>query len=123
MADSLKAQIEISADASGVDAGISKAKRSLADLGATATVAGRQAAEGIGTMGRASEEAVMSMLRQWGGVTVRARRAQCFLNCEADAEKLVILRALLLDLLIHHLEGNKVPEVIKQPLLGKQPLD
>jgi lambda family phage tail tape measure protein len=55
MAD-LKAQLEISADASGVEAGVSKAKRSLADLGATASTAGKQASDGLSTMGRGGEQ-------------------------------------------------------------------
>ena len=51
MADDLKAQLEISADASGVEAGVSKAKRSLADLGVTAAAAGKKAADGIDGIG------------------------------------------------------------------------
>jgi hypothetical protein len=47
MSDSLKAQLEISADASGVEAGVSKAKRSLADLGAAAATAGKAGADGF----------------------------------------------------------------------------
>ncbi|MGX5650203.1 hypothetical protein ACWKW4_08105 [Hydrogenophaga borbori] len=44
---SLKAQLELAADASGVETGVSKAKRSLKDLGATAQAAGAQSAAGI----------------------------------------------------------------------------
>lgn len=50
MAD-LKTQLEISADASGVEAGVAKAKRSLADLGASAASAGKQASEGLSGAG------------------------------------------------------------------------
>lgn len=50
MAD-LNAQLSISADASGVEAGVGKAKRSLADLGKTATTAGREAAAGLEGIG------------------------------------------------------------------------
>lgn len=55
MAGDLKAQLEISADASGVEAGIGKAKRSLADLGATAAKAGKQASEGIDAIGQGGQ--------------------------------------------------------------------
>lgn len=47
----LKAQLEISADASGVESGVSRAKRSLADLGATAVKAGKEAAAGVEQIG------------------------------------------------------------------------
>lgn len=50
MAD-LKAQLEITADASGVEAGIGKVKRSLATLGQTAAAAGKQAADGVEKIG------------------------------------------------------------------------
>lgn len=56
MAD-LKTQLEISADASGVEAGVAKAKRSLADLGASAASAGRQASEGLGGAGAGADSA------------------------------------------------------------------
>lgn len=56
MAD-LKTQLEISADASGVEAGVAKAKRSLADLGASAASAGRQASEGLGGAGVGADSA------------------------------------------------------------------
>lgn len=46
MAD-LRAQLEITADASGVEAGVSKAKRSLTDLGVTGAKAGKEAAGGL----------------------------------------------------------------------------
>lgn len=53
----LKAQIEISADASGVDAGVAKAKRSLADLGQAGAAAGKQAGAGLAGIGAGGEEA------------------------------------------------------------------
>lgn len=53
MAD-LKSQIELSADARGVETGVSKAKRSLKDLGVTADSAGKQGAAGLDKMGTAS---------------------------------------------------------------------
>jgi phage-related minor tail protein len=51
----LKAQLEISADASGVEAGVNKAKRSLADLGASAKAAGQEAAEGVASISQSSD--------------------------------------------------------------------
>lgn len=56
MAD-LKAQLEITADASGVETGVNKAKRSLKDLGATASSTGRQAADSIGSIGDGGKQA------------------------------------------------------------------
>ena len=53
MAD-LKSQISISADATGVESGVGKAKKSLASLGATAENAGKQGAAGLDRMGTAS---------------------------------------------------------------------
>jgi lambda family phage tail tape measure protein len=61
MAGDLKAQLEISADASGVEAGIGKAKRSLADLGATAAKAGKQASEGIDAIGQGGQESAQKV--------------------------------------------------------------
>ena len=46
MAD-LTAQIAIAADASGVEAGVGRAKRSLADLGQTAATTGKQVDQGL----------------------------------------------------------------------------
>ena len=40
------AQIEITADSSGVETSLAKAKKSLADLGSTATKSGKDAAAG-----------------------------------------------------------------------------
>lgn len=54
MAD-LKAQIEISADASGVETGVTSAKRSLAGLGQAASDAGKQAAEGLENIGQGGD--------------------------------------------------------------------
>lgn len=47
MARDLKAQLELSADASGVESGVGRAKRSLKDLGATAEEAGKRSAAGM----------------------------------------------------------------------------
>lgn len=47
MAD-LKSQLEISADASGVETGVNQAKRSLASLGQSAAAAGKQSQQALG---------------------------------------------------------------------------
>jgi lambda family phage tail tape measure protein len=52
-----KAQLEFTADASGVEAGVAKAKRSLADLGATAASEGKKASDSLSKMGDGSEKA------------------------------------------------------------------
>lgn len=53
----LKAQLEIAADASGVEAGVSKAKRSLADLGVTGAAAGKQVGAALSAAGDGGTEA------------------------------------------------------------------
>jgi phage-related minor tail protein len=52
-----KAQLEFTADASGVEQGVAKAKRSLADLGATAVTEGKKAAAGIEAIAKGSDKA------------------------------------------------------------------
>lgn len=52
----LQSQIRISADASGVEAGVSRAKRSLADLGKSASDAGKRAAGGLSGVGEGGEK-------------------------------------------------------------------
>ncbi|MES2972386.1 MAG: phage tail tape measure protein [Pseudomonadota bacterium] len=61
MSADLKAQLQISADASGVESGVVKAKKSLADLGATAAATGKQASEGIDTIGKSSDTAAVKV--------------------------------------------------------------
>lgn len=51
MSKDLKAQLEISADVDGVDAGVSKAKRSIASLGPAAAAAGKEASKGLSGLG------------------------------------------------------------------------
>lgn len=51
----LKAQLEIAADASGVEAGVTTAKRSLAGLGQAAADAGKQAAAGLDGIGQGGD--------------------------------------------------------------------
>jgi phage-related minor tail protein len=55
MTNSLKSQLELSADASGVKAGVNEAKKSLASLGATAQAEGKKAAEGMDKIGAGGE--------------------------------------------------------------------
>lgn len=50
-------KVEITADASGVEAGVGKAKRSLNDLGATASKVGKTAAEGLDSVGQGGAQA------------------------------------------------------------------
>lgn len=56
MAD-LDAQLSISADASGVEAGIGAAQRKLADLGKSAATAGKEASKGLEGMGEGAAKA------------------------------------------------------------------
>jgi lambda family phage tail tape measure protein len=62
MAD-LKAQLELSADASGVEAGVGKAKKSLASLGATAQAEGAKAAKGVESIGAGGDAAAAKVDR------------------------------------------------------------
>ncbi len=52
----LNTEIRIGADASGVETGVSKAKKSLASLGAAALQAGRDAAKGVGSIGEGGDK-------------------------------------------------------------------
>src|SRR5690349_19812301 len=52
----LKKQIALSADAAGVEVGVGKAKRSLADLGVTAVTEGKKAADGLKPVGEQSQQ-------------------------------------------------------------------
>jgi phage-related minor tail protein len=56
MSDDLNPEIKISADASGVEAGVSKAKRSLADLGVAAVRTGKAAGDGLASIGAGAEK-------------------------------------------------------------------
>lgn len=70
MSDDLNTEIKIGADASGVEAGVSKAKRSLKDLGDAAKKAGKDAAggmTGIGAGADASAKKVESATRSMVG--------------------------------------------------------
>jgi lambda family phage tail tape measure protein len=68
MAKDLKAQLEITADASGVEAGVGKAKKSLASLGATATTEGKKAAAGIEAIGAGGDAAATRVDRSAKGL-------------------------------------------------------
>lgn len=63
MADDLNTEIKIGADASGVEAGVGRAKRSLADLGASAKKAGKDAGDGVGSIGAGGEKAAKDVER------------------------------------------------------------
>lgn len=62
MAD-LKAQIEITADASGVEAGVSQGKRALKELGEAGKRAGEEANKGIGGIGDNGNESAQKVDR------------------------------------------------------------
>lgn len=59
----LKKQIALEADASGVEVGVGKAKKSLRDLGVTAATEGKKAAEGIERVSAGGEKAAAGMDR------------------------------------------------------------
>ena len=71
-----KAQLEISADASGVESGVGKAKRSISSLGEAAKAAGQEASKGLGGIGEGAapatakvDAATKSMIRSIERVT------------------------------------------------------
>lgn len=64
MADTVgAAQLAITADASGVEAGVSKAKKSLATLGGAAKTAGAEASKGVDGIGKSSEQSSQKLDR------------------------------------------------------------
>jgi hypothetical protein len=63
MSDDLNTEIKIGADASGVEAGVGRAKRSLADLGASAKKAGKDAGDGVGSIGAGGDKAARDVER------------------------------------------------------------
>ena len=63
MSDDLNTEIKIGADASGVEAGVGRAKRSLADLGASAQKAGKDAAAGVAGVGAGGDKAAKDVER------------------------------------------------------------
>jgi lambda family phage tail tape measure protein len=52
----LKKQIELGVGATGVEQGVEKAKRSLADLGVAAVVEGKKASEGVANIGKGGDQ-------------------------------------------------------------------
>lgn len=61
MSDDLNTEIKIGADASGVEAGVGKAKRSLKDLGDAAKKAGKDAADGVEGIGDGGDKAAKKL--------------------------------------------------------------
>lgn len=57
MSDDLNTEIKIGADPSGVESGVSKAKRSLKDLGDSAKRVGKDAGDGMGAVGEGGDKA------------------------------------------------------------------
>lgn len=68
MADGLKAQIELGADATGVEVGVGKAKKSLQSLGVTAATEGKKAAAGVESIGAGGEAAAARVDRSTKGL-------------------------------------------------------
>lgn len=55
------AQVELGVDASGVDAGVARAKKSIATLGDTAGKAGKDASKGVSEIGKAGADSAQKM--------------------------------------------------------------
>ncbi len=84
-AGDLKGQIEIAVDATGVEAGIGRAKRSLADLGATAKAAGQQASQGLASAGSGGDAAAATVDRATKNIAASIERATAALNAGGRA--------------------------------------
>jgi len=63
MADDLNTEIKIGADASGVEAGVGRAKRSLKSLGDAAQQAGKDAGAGMGAIGAGGDKSAKDVER------------------------------------------------------------
>jgi hypothetical protein len=74
MSEDLTTEIKISADASGVEAGVGKAKRSLADLGVAAQKAGQDAGAGLGSIGAAGQRSAQEVERTTRNFTANLQR-------------------------------------------------
>lgn len=61
MSNDLNTEIKIGADASGVEAGVGRAKRSLADLGQAAKRTGKEGADGITPIGEGADKAAQKV--------------------------------------------------------------
>lgn len=80
MAKDLKAQLELSADASGVEAGVGKAKKSLASLGVTAAAEGKKAAAGIEAIGAGGDTAAARVDRSTRSLITSIQRTTAALD-------------------------------------------
>lgn len=74
MAD-LNTEIKIGADATGVEAGVGRAKRSLADLGVSAKKAGQDAGAGMASVGAGGEKAARDVERATKNIQGQLQRA------------------------------------------------
>lgn len=80
MAKNLKAQLELSADASGVEAGVGKAKKSLASLGVTAAAESKKAAAGIEAIGTGGDTAAARVDRSTRSLITSIQRTTAALD-------------------------------------------
>jgi lambda family phage tail tape measure protein len=84
-----KAQLEFTADASGVKTGVEQAKRSLADLGATAVTEGKKAAAGIDAVAAGAKKSADGFSREEGRIRSSIQRVSLDLQTlgKAASEK------------------------------------
>ena len=79
MAD-LEGQLKLSADADGVEAGVGRAKRSLADLGATAANQAKVAADALQGMGDGAGQASAKIDRGTASMIASIQRTTAMLE-------------------------------------------
>lgn len=75
MSDDLNTEIKIGADASGVEAGVGRAKRSLKDLGDSAQKAGKDAGAGMAAVGAGGDKAAKDVERATKNIQGQLQRA------------------------------------------------
>lgn len=74
MSDSLNTEIRIAADATGVETGVGRAKRSLADLGLAAKKAGVDAADGVADIGKGGDQSARKVDQATKSMTASLQR-------------------------------------------------
>jgi lambda family phage tail tape measure protein len=80
-----KTQIELSASADGVVSGVEKAKKSLGELGATATNVGKQGSEGLGKLGGGADAAARKIEATTKNLIALAQRNIAAIEAGVDA--------------------------------------
>jgi DNA-binding FrmR family transcriptional regulator len=87
MSNDLNTEIKITADAQGVETGVTKAKRSLASLGQAADQVGEQGGKGLEKMGAGGERAAQSMDKATKNMVANLQRQTAALEAGGTANR------------------------------------